>query len=233
MDQGADVRTSSGTRRAVATAVLLGSGVLAAACASATPAASGQGQANGTPSSAKSSPASSPAAPSSPPSSPSAAPSAVASAAGCATSVLKVAVDTSQGGGAAGSVYYPISFTNTSGSTCTLYGYPGVSFTSGPGGSQIGRPASRNPAGPPVTVTLAPGTVAHATVQVAQAANYPRSACKPVTAHWLKIYPPNQTAPLYIRFTTQACSRKVLAGGGSQLSIYAMRRGPGQRGRAP
>jgi Protein of unknown function (DUF4232) len=142
-------------------------------------------------------------------------------------------VNTSQGGAAAGSSYYPIDFTNTSGSTCTLFGYPGVSFTSGQGGSQIGRPASRNPAGPPVTVTLTPGTVAHATVQVTQAANYSKSACEPVTAHWLKIYPPNQTAPLYVRFTAQACSHKVPSSGGSQLSIYAMRRGPGQRGQAP
>jgi hypothetical protein len=214
----------------VATAVLLGSGMLAAACASAAPAASGQ--AAGTPDSAKSSQASSPAVPSSAPSSPAASPSDVA-AAGCATSVLKAVVNTSQGGGAAGSVYYPIDFTNTSSSTCTLYGYPGVSFTSGRGGSQIGRPASRNPAGPPVTVTLTPGGVAHATVQVAQAGNYAKSACKPVTAHWLKIFPPNQTAPLYVRFTTQACSHKVPSAGGSQLSIYSVREGPGLRGQAP
>jgi hypothetical protein len=204
--------------------------MLAAACMSAAPAASGQG--GGTPAGASSGPASSPAAPSSDPSSPAASPSEVA-AAGCATSVLKAVVNTSQAGGAAGSVYYPIDFTNTSGSTCTLYGYPGVSFTTGRGGSQIGRPASRNPAGPPVTVTLTPGGVAHATVQVAQAGNYSRPACQPVTAHWLKIYPPNQTAPLYIRFTTQACSHKVPSAGGSQLSIFSMREGPGLRGQAP
>jgi hypothetical protein len=144
-----------------------------------------------------------------------------------------VKVNTAQGGAAAGSVYYPIDFTNTSSSTCTLYGYPGVSFSSGRGGSQIGKPASRNPAGPPVTVTLTPGGVAHATVQVAQAGNYSKSVCKPVTAHWLKIYPPNQTAPLFVSFTIQACSHKVPSTGGSQLSIYSMREGPGLRGQAP
>ncbi len=28
-----------------------------------------------------------------------------------------------------------------------------------------------------------------------------------VTAHWLKVYPPNQTAPLYASFTAQACTK--------------------------
>jgi hypothetical protein len=142
-------------------------------------------------------------------------------------------VNVSQAGAAAGSTYYPIKFTNTSGSTCTLFGYPGVSFASGPGGSRVGRAASRNPGGTPVTVTLASGGVAHATVQIAQAGNYTKSTCKPVTTHWLKIYPPNQVTPLFVSFTTQACSAMLPRATGSQLSIYAMRSGPGKTGQAP
>jgi hypothetical protein len=156
-----------------------------------------------------------------------------AATAGCPSSGLKVVVNVSQAGAAAGSTYYPIKFTNTSGSTCTLFGYPGVSFASGPGGSRIGRAASRNPAGQPVTVTLANGASAHATVQIAEADNYPQSTCKPVTAHWLKVYPPNQTTPLWVNFTTQACSAMLPRSTGGQLSIYAMRHGPGKSGQAP
>jgi hypothetical protein len=45
-------------------------------------------------------------------------------------------MDLAQGGAAAGSVYIPIDFTNTSGSACTMEGYPGVSFVRGPSGTR-------------------------------------------------------------------------------------------------
>lgn len=34
---------------------------------------------------------------------------------------------------AAGSLYYPVNFTNTSDAPCTLYGYPGMSFITAAG----------------------------------------------------------------------------------------------------
>src|SRR5215831_11112762 len=79
----------------------------------------------------------------------------------CATSALHVSIG--NGNGAAGSVYYPIVFTNASGSACTLFGFPGVSFVTSPNGSQIGDAATRHSDKPVQTVTLAPGGVAHAT----------------------------------------------------------------------
>ena len=51
---------------------------------------------------------------------------------------------------------------------------------------------------------LAPGGVAHATLQVVQALNFPAAKCQPVTAHFLKIYPPNQTEAVVISFTAKA-----------------------------
>jgi Protein of unknown function (DUF4232) len=125
----------------------------------------------------------------------------------CATSALKVTVSTSAGGAAAGSTYYPIDFANVSGSSCTLYGYPGVSFVTGQGGTQIGPAASRNPATPKQLVTVAPGQTVHAELQVVDAQNYPPADCGLVTAHWLKIFPPNQSAPLYISFSAQTCTK--------------------------
>ncbi len=226
--------TPSAARQSVTTALLLCTAVLAAACGSASLTAGGQSSSppSSSPAAQGASPSSSPAAPSTLPSSSPSSPSAAATQA-CTTSGLKVVVNTAQAGAAAGSTYYPIKFTNTSGSSCTLFGYPGVSFSSGPSGSRIGRAASRNPAGKPVTVTLASGASAHATVQVAEAGNYSKSSCKPVTAHWLKVYPPNQVAPAYVKFTTQACSAMLPRSTGGQLSIYAMRSGPGKTGQAP
>src|ERR1700678_3286620 len=46
--------------------------------------------------------------------------------------------------GTAGSAYQVIILANVSGKTCALYGYPGVSFVSGIGGSQIGKDAARD-----------------------------------------------------------------------------------------
>ena len=124
----------------------------------------------------------------------------------CPTSALQVSVSASQGV-AAGSTYYPIVFTNVSGTACTLYGYPGVSFVAAAGGSQIGIPAMENPAHPRQLITLAPGQAGHAELQVVNAENYPPANCGMVTAHWLKVYPPNQTAPVYASFSAQACAK--------------------------
>jgi hypothetical protein len=130
-----------------------------------------------------------------------------AGAPACATSALHVAVPAGAGNAAAGSSYYPVQFANTSSSPCTLYGYPGVSFVTAVGGSQIGIPATRNPALAARLVTLSPGQTVHAELQVGDAQNYPPTDCGLVTAHWLKIYPPNQTAPVYVSFTAQTCSK--------------------------
>jgi hypothetical protein len=115
-------------------------------------------------------------------------------------------VSIGNGNGAAGSVYYPIVFTNASGSACTLFGFPGVSFVTSPNGSQIGDAATRHSDKPTQTVTLAAGGVAHATLQVVQALNFPATKCQPVTAHFLKIYPPNQTEAVVLSFTAKACA---------------------------
>jgi hypothetical protein len=182
-------------QRMIAAAALGGAALLIAACGSTSPAAAPA------PTKTVTVPASQPAstAPATPTSSPT-----PAGPPPCPTSALKSSVGT--GNGAAGSTYYPLEFTNASGAACTLFGYPGVSFVTGTGGSQIGGAASRNPAVSSALVTLAPGSTAHATLQVVNAMNYPDAECHLVTAHTMKIYPPNQTAPIYLSFTAPACS---------------------------
>jgi Protein of unknown function (DUF4232) len=191
---------------------LLGTAALLAACGTATQ-GTGGGSAPASPSSAHSTGA----ADASP------TPAASTGLTSCATSALKAAVNTAKSSGAAGSIYYPLDLTNISGSTCTLQGYPGVSFVTGPSGTLMGRAATRNPVPPAATVTLAPGQVAHATLQVAEAGNYNPSQCSPVTAHWLRIFPPDRTAALYVHFTTQACSARLPHRVGSQLSVSVVR----------
>ena len=191
----------------IAMAALAGSAALLAGCSTATPAASPS-----TPASASTAPSTSPGATatptpaSSPTPTPTTSPSTVSTTA-CATSALHVTVPSGAGNAAAGSAFYPIQFSNTSSSPCTLYGYPGVSFVGAVGGSQIGAAATRNSALPAKLISLSPGQTVHATLQVVDAMNYPSGDCRPVTAHWLKIYPPNQTAPIYVSFTAQTCSK--------------------------
>jgi hypothetical protein len=142
----------------------------------------------------------------------------------CSTAALRASVGSANG--AAGSIYYPLDFTNISGTPCGLYGFPGVSFAAAPGGGQLGGAAIRNPTFRPALVTLAPGQVAHASVQVVVAQNYPASICKPATAHWLRVYPPGQFAPLYAGLTAVTCTGSIPSG--STLGIYVVR--PGANG---
>ena len=157
-------------------------------------------------SSASGAPATTPAAPTTPAGSPTAS-STPPGPAPCPTQSLRVKLGASQG--TAGSVYTAIDFTNISNVTCTLYGYPGVSLQTARPLHQIGKPAAENPATPRQLVTLQPQTTANALLRIADAGNYSASTCGPVTAHYLKVYPPNQTAPVYIRYSTQACSKPV------------------------
>jgi hypothetical protein len=133
--------------------------------------------------------------------------SAAAGPPACPTSSLRVKQGPGQG--YAGGVYEVIDFTNTSGSTCTLFGYPGVSLVSGPPYSQIGLAAKRSTSTPRKLVTLAPGATANALLQIVDALNYPSASCGPTKATALKIYPPNQTEPVYLPNTSSGCTKPV------------------------
>jgi hypothetical protein len=136
----------------------------------------------------------------------------------CATSGLVVWMDT-RGDGTAGSTYYKLKLTNLSGHACTLFGYPGVSAVN-LAGHQLGRAAARNHARTPHTVTLANGATAIAVLQITNVDNFAASACHPVTAAGLRVYPPNRTASKVVPFPFRACS----SSGPVYLSVQAVRR---------
>jgi len=127
--------------------------------------------------------------------------------AGCLTSALRATLGAAQG--TAGSAYQVIVLANISGKTCALYGYPGVSFVSAVGGSQIGKDAARDRTVAPKVVTLAPGQRGSFALRVVDTAALPAASCEPVTANWLKVFPPENTAALYIGYTAHACASKT------------------------
>jgi hypothetical protein len=151
--------------------------------------------------------------------SPSSSATTAAAAAACATSALKIAQGSPNG--YAGGVDVTISFTNTSSAACTLYGYPGVSLVSS-SQAQIGLSAKRVTSVPVTLVTLAAGATASASVQIADALNYPASTCVPVKAAYLRIFPPNQTASVFLANTSQTCSKSV-----QTLLVTAVQAGSG------
>ena len=153
-----------------------------------------------------------------------AAPSTRASSAGarpssdaCSEADLTIGLRDSAGGGAAGSNYVLLTFTNRRGRVCTLYGYPGVSFVGQGDGTQVGVPAVRDRRGNVRTVRLAPDHTTTALLQIVNAGNYDATRCAPTTADGLRVYPPGSKAAAFVAFTIQACQRDV--GQSPQLSV--------------
>jgi len=172
----------------------------------AAPAASAPASATASPPSSQSAaaPTTSTAETSSPP--PAAPPSSAAAQAGpalCKSAQLKASTD-SAGGGAAGSVYLQLILTNAGTEPCVLKGYPGVSLTADASGDPIGAAATRDDATPVTEVLLAPGKAGSATLRYTQAGNYPD--CTRTPASGFRIYPPEDTASLFVADPRDACS---------------------------
>jgi hypothetical protein len=87
---------------------------------------------------------------------------------------------------------------------------------------QIGLAAKRSSTVPVKVIVLASGTHADASVQIVDALNFPSTTCNPVKAADLKVYPPNQTVPVYLAKTSQTCAKPV-----QTLSVSAVHAGSG------
>jgi hypothetical protein len=121
----------------------------------------------------------------------------------CATSELKVSLG--QSGAAAGTFYQRVEFRNAGAQACTLTGYPGVSFADD-AGHQVGVAASRNPANPSTTLTLAPGGTAYANLGIPDSGNFPAGSCSAATATTLRVYPPNQRDSVLVPDAQKICT---------------------------
>lgn len=119
--------------------------------------------------------------------------------------------------GSAGSVTIPLVFTNTGGRTCTLYGFPGVSYVDSADGTEIGAAATRSgDSGTPIA--LAPGERATAMVRAAVVLNYPAEECSPTPVAGLRVYPPNDSTALFVAHTGTGCAGH----GVDQLQVTAV-----------
>jgi hypothetical protein len=153
--------------------------------------------------------------------------------AACSTSELQITLDSAAAGAAAGSSYVPLDFTNASGGSCTLTGYPAVVFASGVGGPQIGAAAqvAVQQETRAATLVLAPGAVAHAWLQVLDVANYPASQCKPEQASGLRVGLTGTAVAAFVAHPFQACAN-VLPGS-DVLAVFPLQSGRARRGTAP
>jgi hypothetical protein len=124
----------------------------------------------------------------------------------CKTPGLVVWLGVGSGGAQAGGIVYPLEFTNVSGHTCQLYGFPGVSAERA--GSQVGSAAGRDHSVPARTVTLRNRATAHTFVQITNVTAFPPTSCKAVTASGFSVYPPGAVTAAEIPFRFRACSAK-------------------------
>lgn len=116
----------------------------------------------------------------------------------CHVADLYLSVGRATGG--AGSLFYPIQFTNTSTHTCALRGYPGVSALD-VNHHQIGAPATRNPHSVS-TVFVRPGHTVYATIRTNDPTVVP--SCRPV-ATYVQVYPPASLQAVLIPYHLRVC----------------------------
>lgn len=124
----------------------------------------------------------------------------------CTHADLAVWVGVGGGEAAAGHLYYPLEFSNISGHTCHLLGYPGVSAYNR---HQVGRAAGRTGATPP-TVTLAPRQSGHTTLALTNVGVFDPAVCKPTTAAELHVYPPGARDFIEVPFEVGACRSRAV-----------------------
>ncbi len=135
----------------------------------------------------------------------------------CGTSELRASLG--QAEGAAGSVIVPLVLTNAGARTCELRGFPGVSYVAGADGHQVGPAAAMSgPRG--AEVVLRPGAAAAAQLQLVNVANFDAAVCRPTPVRGLRVYPPGDTAALYVERAGTGCAGTPP---GEQLSVQTLK----------
>jgi len=144
----------------------------------------------------------------------------------CTAADLEVWVAADQTQGAAGTLYMPLEFTNLSHTTCTLYGFPGVSAISSTR-QQLGSPASWAHSVKPSLVRLVPGGTAYALLEYSDVVT---GNCRPSadkrTAIELQVYPPGAYGADHAYWPFTAC---VASGQTHFMSVRVVAPGIGVR----
>ncbi len=146
-------------------------------------------------------------------------------ASGSSTECKVADLKLSFGGGdaAAGTAYRALVFTNKGSRTCTIQGFPGVSYVAGEDGHQVGPAAYRTGKKGPA-VTLKPGGSAYADIGFVQVRNFDPAVCKPTDVRGLRIYPPHEYNSMFIAAPGTGCAGTPP---GNQLTVATVQPGTG------
>lgn len=118
---------------------------------------------------------------------------------------------------------YQLEFTNTSGVSCTLAGYPQVAAYRGDD-VQVGLAASHDTSAAARRVLLAPGQDAFAVLELSLTAR-----CRPVRASGLRVVVPGEAAARYVSQPLTTCVARTAAGQ-DYLLVRAIQPGTGAGG---
>ncbi|MGA8747089.1 MAG: DUF4232 domain-containing protein [Solirubrobacterales bacterium] len=131
----------------------------------------------------------------------------------CKTAGLVIWIPDGRGNGTAGSIYYRLEFTNLSGRTCTLSGFP-TAVAIGLNGRRLGQQAKLESAQKPGLVKLVAGGSAAAQLRIVEAGAIRAASCDPAMAAGLSVSPPGQSSSRSVPLPFEACAR-----GTSVLSV--------------
>jgi hypothetical protein len=135
----------------------------------------------------------------------------------CKVADLKLSL----GGGdaAAGTMYRELRFTNKGSRTCTIQGFPGVSYVAGEDGHQVG-PAAYREGTKGAAISLTPGKTVSASIGFVQVGNYDPAACKPTSVRGIRVYPPHEYDSMFVASPGTGCAGKIP---GNQLTVQTIR----------
>lgn len=132
----------------------------------------------------------------------------------CDYGQIHISAEVAPGGGAAGSRYMNITFTNSGSSPCSLSGYPSVNYVDS-NGNQIGASAQQAAEWTSSGSVLGSGESAVAPLRETRAGLYDQNSCQPTQAAGYRIGIPGTSSSLVMNFPAEACSGTSQA----QLSV--------------
>jgi len=126
----------------------------------------------------------------------------------CGTSSLRGAVDNRLSGQQTLEPYLVV--TNTGHATCTLSGFPAVTWVAGPQRVRVGAGAEYSPNNPHPAVNLKPGAHGYFWMTINLPSKYTVQRCRPAQADGFQLYPPRSPTPLFIAFPIVTCANNNL-----------------------
>lgn len=125
--------------------------------------------------------------------------------AACDYEHIRIAAEVAPGGGAAGSRYMNLTFTNSGSTPCSLSGYPSVNYVDAQG-NQVGAAAKQAAEWTSSGAVIGSGESASATLRETRAGLYDAASCQPTQAAGYRVSIPGTSSSLVLNFPAEACS---------------------------